>query len=117
MEGSILCGTDIAGPGVPALPEHHLPRVSIFKFSLKPENVLIGLDGYIKLTDFGLSKNNIEGDYDTFSVCGTPEYLAPEVIKKEGHGKPVDWWCFGSMIYELVYGLPPFYSKNRNELF
>ena len=79
--------------------------------------MLIGVDGYIKLTDFGLSKNNIVGDYDTFSVCGTPEYLAPEVIKKEGHGKPVDWWCFGSLIYELVHGLPPFYCKNRNELF
>ena len=76
--------------------------------------MLIGVDGYIKLTDFGLSKNNITGDYDTFSVCGTPEYLAPEVIKKEGHGKPVDWWCFGSLIYELVHGLPPFYSKNRS---
>jgi serine/threonine protein kinase len=79
--------------------------------------VLIGADGYIKLTDFGLSKNNILGDYDTFSVCGTPEYLAPEVVRKEGHGKAVDWWCLGSIIYELVHGLPPFYTKNRSELF
>jgi serum/glucocorticoid-regulated kinase 2 len=79
--------------------------------------VLIGADGYIKLTDFGLSKNNIMGEFDTFSVCGTPEYLAPEVIKKEGHGKAVDWWCLGSIIYELVHGLPPFYTKNRNDLF
>lgn len=79
--------------------------------------MLIGADGYIKLTDFGLSKNNIVGDFDTFSVCGTPEYLAPEVVKKEGHGKAVDWWCLGSLIYELVHGLPPFYTKNRSELF
>lgn len=79
--------------------------------------MLIGADGYIKITDFGLSKNNIVGDHDSFSVCGTPEYLAPEVIKKEGHGKAVDWWCFGSLIYELMHGLPPFYSKNRGELF
>lgn len=78
---------------------------------------MIDSDGYIKITDFGLSKNNILGDYETFSVCGTPEYLAPEVIRKEGHGKAVDWWCFGSLIYELVHGLPPFYSKNRSELF
>lgn len=79
--------------------------------------MLIGADGYIKLTDFGLSKNNILGEFDTFSVCGTPEYLAPEVVKKEGHGKAVDWWCLGSIIYELIHGLPPFYTKNRNELF
>jgi serine/threonine protein kinase len=78
---------------------------------------LIGADGYIKLTDFGLSKNGIVGDAERFSVCGTPEYLAPEVIKKEGHGKAVDWWCLGSLIYELIHGLPPFYSSNRNDLF
>lgn len=86
-------------------------------YSLKPENVLIDADGYIKLTDFGLSKHNVYGEKDAFSVCGTPEYLAPEVVKKEGHGKAVDWWCLGSIIYELIYGLPPFYNKNRNQLF
>lgn len=117
MQDTLLCRTDSTGFGVPTLSEHHLSRVFPHLFSLKPENVLIGADGYIKLTDFGLSKNNILGDYDTFSVCGTPEYLAPEVIKKEGHGKAVDWWCLGSIIYELVHGLPPFYTKNRSDLF
>ena len=63
--------------------------------SLKPENVLIDIDGYIRITDFGLSKKNVKGTKDAFSVCGTPEYLAPEVILKKGHGKPVDWWTFG----------------------
>ena len=48
------------------------------------------------------------------SVCGTPEYLAPEVLFKVGHGKPVDWWCLGSVIFEMVQGLPPFYTPNRN---
>ena len=75
---------------------------------------MIGADGFIKLTDFGLSKNNIMNEQEAFSVCGTPEYLAPEVIKKEGHGKAVDWWCLGSILYELTHGLPPYYSKNRS---
>jgi len=113
-QSPLLCFPSIACYRVSPQSKHHLSRVHTILCSLKPENVLIGVDGYIKLTDFGLSKNNVTGDYDTFSVCGTPEYLAPEVIKKLGHGKPVDWWCFGSLIYELVHGLPPFYSKNRN---
>lgn len=95
----------------------YLHSKNIIYRDLKPENVLISADGYIKLTDFGLSRSGIEGESDAFSVCGTPEYLAPEVIKKEGHGKAVDWWCLGSIIYELIHGLPPFYTKNRNDLF
>ena len=87
----------------------------LYYFSLKPENILITANGYIKLTDFGLSISNIMGDYERFSVCGTPEYLAPEVIKAEGHGRAVD--CLGCLIFELVNGLPPFYSKNKGQLY
>ena len=72
IKSSFLRSTNIAGPRVSSFKVDHIPRVFVFEFSLKPENILIGTDGYIKLTDFGLSKNNIEGDYDTFSVCGTP---------------------------------------------
>lgn len=61
--------------------------------------MLIGADGFIKLTDFGLSRNNLEGEFDAQSMCGTPEYYAPEVVQKQGHGKAVDWWCLGSLIY------------------
>jgi len=72
--------------------------------------------GYLRLTDFGLSKMDIT-ENNAFSVCGTPEYLAPEILYKQGHGKAVDWWCLGSLVYEMIVGLPPFYSKSRAELF
>jgi serum/glucocorticoid-regulated kinase 2 len=60
-------------------------------FSLKPENVLIDEKGYIRITDFGLSRRNIKGKFQAKTICGTPEYLAPEIVFKMGHGKPVDW--------------------------
>jgi serine/threonine protein kinase len=84
---------------------------------LKPENVLIDAIGYLRITDFGLSKMKIYNDNEAFSICGTPEYLAPEILLKQGHGKPVDWWTFGCILYEMLTGYPPFYDKNRNELF
>ena len=83
--------------------------------SLKPENIVLDLDGYPNLTDFGLAKDNM-GRSRTNTLCGTPEYLAPEVLKQEGHGYEVDWWALGALIFEMLTGLPPFYSKNREEL-
>jgi len=77
---------------------------------------LLDLNGYIRLTDFGLSKQNAQ-NMDAMSVCGTNEYLAPEILLKQGHGKPADWWTFGSIIYELITGMPAFHCKTRNELF
>lgn len=84
---------------------------------LKPENVLIDKDGYAKITDFGLSKENIQGNQQATSFCGTPEYLAPETLLRTGTGKAADWWSFGAIIYEMLTGLPPFYDKNRQELY
>ena len=72
---------------------------------LKPENILINTNGYLKLTDFGFAKI-VEGK--TYTLCGTPEYLAPEIILNKGHSKPVDWWCLGILVYEMLVGIDPF---------
>eukprot|EP01066_Platyproteum_vivax_P009782 Platyproteum_vivax@DN4329_c0_g1_i3.p1 len=85
--------------------------------SMKPENVLLDKDGNIKLTDFGLSKEGIQDNFSARSLCGTPEYLAPEILNQTGHGKAVDWWSLGALIYEMLTGLPPFYTRDREKLF
>jgi len=72
---------------------------------LKPENLLLDKMGYIKITDFGFAKRVA---FKTYTLCGTPEYIAPEVLLNKGHGKGVDWWTLGILMYEMLVGQPPF---------
>jgi len=84
---------------------------------LKPENVLLDDEGHIKLTDFGLSKDSVAKNALTHTFCGTPEYLAPEVIHGAGYGQAVDWWSLGTLLYEMLTGLPPFFNQNLHVMY
>jgi len=96
----------------------HLHNVGIMYRDLKPENILLDKDGHVKLADFGLSKENIpSGVRGTQSFCGTAEYLAPEILNRSGHGTGVDWWALGMVLYEMLTGMPPWYTKEREVLF
>merc|ERR1711920_1042971 len=85
----------------------HIHSKNIIHRDLKPENILMCQNGYSKLTDFGFAKI-IEPGTRTYTLCGTPEYIAPEVLLNKGHGKGVDWWTLGILIYEMLAGQPPF---------
>lgn len=78
---------------------------------LKPENILLSKDGYVKLADFGFVKK-LKVYERTFTFCGTPEYLAPEIIMNSGYGQTADWYALGIFIYELIYGRPPYCSND-----
>lgn len=101
-----------AGQVVLALEYMH--HCSLVYRDLKPENILIDQNGYIKITDFGFCKLITER---TFTLCGTPEYLAPEIILTKPYGKSVDWWSFGILVYEMNAGYPPFYSKDPMKIY
>ncbi|CAG8020783.1 unnamed protein product [Penicillium olsonii] len=84
---------------------------------LKPENILLDYTGHIALCDFGLCKLDMKDEDRTNTFCGTPEYLAPELLLGNGYTKTVDWWTLGVLLYEMLTGLPPFYDENVNEMY
>lgn len=83
---------------------------------LKPENLLIASNGYLKVTDFSFAKKINKG-LKTFTLCGTPQYLAPEQVQQQGHNRAVDWWALGVLIYELVNGIPPFNQDDDYQMY
>jgi RAC serine/threonine-protein kinase len=96
----------------------YVHELDIIYRDLKPENVLLDARGHVRLTDFGLSKEGISSSSSgATSFCGTPEYLAPEILNRQGHGRAVDWWSLGALLYEMLTGLPPFYCRDREKLF
>lgn len=85
----------------------HLHKNGIAHRDLKLENILINKEGYLKIIDFGISKK-FEKGHSTKTICGTVEYMAPEITKKKGYGMAVDWWAVGIILYQLAFGANPF---------
>ncbi|XP_072769736.1 ribosomal protein S6 kinase alpha-1 isoform X2 [Nerophis lumbriciformis] len=98
-----------------ALGLDHLHSFGIIYRDLKPENILLDEEGHIKLTDFGLCKEAIDHQEKAYSFCGTVEYMAPEVVNRQGHTHSADWWSFGVLMFEMLTGSLPFQGKDRKE--
>lgn len=100
-----------------ALGLEYLHDKGICHRDLKPENVLLDLEGHVRLTDFGLAKMGLRGSLLTSTMCGTPEYLPPEVFRRQSYSCELDWWSAGVLLFEMLEGRPPFRDQNEYRLF
>ncbi|MEQ2218666.1 hypothetical protein XENOCAPTIV_006499, partial [Xenoophorus captivus] len=84
---------------------------------LKLDNILLDAEGHCKLADFGMCKEGILNGVTTTTFCGTPDYIAPEILQELDYGPSVDWWALGVLMYEMMAGQPPFEADNEDDLF
>lgn len=92
-------------------------RNGIIYRDLKLDNILLTMEGHIKVADYGLCKEDMWHGKTTGTFCGTPEFMAPEILLEQRYGRAVDWWAFGVLIYELLLGQSPFKGDDEDEIF